>query len=123
MIFRNKNKGKLRMTELFSNEFFQLSLEDLDWIHGESKGHAFEHVKISTVEDKSLFFAIILRALTKPLKFGDYVYSRSGSDMLERTSPLIKKKTTLFKKFKLSSPIKIRIKKKESEGGLVTKVT
>lgn len=122
MHFRNKNKGKLRMQELFSNEFLQLSLEDLDWEYAESQGHAFEHVKLSTLEDKSIFFAIMLRSLTNSLTLGDYIYRRKGADRLERESPKIKPKTKLYKKFKLSSVYKIRIKKKTEPQGVVTKV-
>jgi len=118
----HKNKGTLRMAELFSNEFLQLSLEDLDWEYATSQGHAFEQVKISTLEDKSMFFAIMLRSLNKPLTLGDYVYSRMGADRLERQSPKIKLKTKLYSKFKLSSPIKIRIKPKTNPTGVVTKV-
>jgi len=90
------------MTELFSNEFFQLSLEDLDWQHAESANHAWETIHFSEIEKESQFFAMMLRGLNKPLKFGDYVYRLSGSNRIERVSPLIKKKRKENKLFSVS---------------------
>jgi len=123
-MFRSKkNKGKLRMQELFSNEFLQASLEKLDWQYAESKGHAFENFQIKKIEDESIFFAIMLRSLAGPLTLGDYVYRRMGSDRLERESPKIKPKTTYFKKFKLSAPYTIRIRKQQEKKERVVRVT
>ena len=104
------------MTELFSNEFFQLSLEDLKWEHAESKTHAWETIRISTLEDKSIFFAIMLRALTKPLKLGDYTYRKTGIDRLERESPKIKKKRKENKLFTVSQIFKRQIKPQPEPG-------
>jgi len=117
MHFRNKNKP----TDELSNLALQKRLEKLNWEHAESKGHAFEQIKISTVEAESIIFANHLRSIIKPVKLGDYIYHRVGIDRLERQSPKIKVKTKLFEKFKIGSPYKIRIKKKET-GGFVTKI-
>ncbi len=116
MLFRSKNKGTLRMQELFSNQSFQLSLEDLKWQHAESENHAWEFIKIKSIEKESLFFAIILRSLTTNLKFGEYVYVKRGIDLLERTSPLIKKKRKENKFFSVSKVFKQKPKPKPVEG-------
>jgi len=103
----NSNKGKLRMTELFSDSFFQLSLEDLEWQHAESSvGAAWETVKFSQIEAKSQFFAMMLRGLNKPLKLGEFVYRLQGSNSLRRDGPSIKKKIHPNKSFTVSQVFK-----------------
>jgi len=74
-------------------------LEELDWEHAESKNHAWEFIKLKGLEEKSVFLAILLRTIGHNLRFGDYVYTRKGSDLLERSSPLIKKKRKESKLF------------------------
>jgi len=101
-----RNKGKLRLSDVLSNEMFQLTLEDLDWTHAESSNHAWEFIKLKELEDKSLFLAILLRTITKPLRFGDYVYFRRGADLMERESPLIKKERKENKLFKITKVVK-----------------
>jgi len=101
-----KNSRKINLTELFSNEVFQSTLEELDWEHAESENHAWEFLKIKSLEDKSLFLAILLRSFNNPLKLGDYLYVKRGADLLERSSPLIVKKrkeNALFKLVKVLS--------------------
>lgn len=97
----NKNLSN-NLSELLSNLAFRNTLESLNWQHGESKKHAWEFVKLKELENESIFLAIIIRSLTKTLRFGDYTYTRRGFDLLERTSPkiIIKNKENLF--FKVS---------------------
>ena len=109
------------MQELFSNEFFQLSLEKLNWIHQERGSRAWEFITFVEIEEESKFFAMMLKSLSKPIQLGDYKYYLAGSNRIERQSPKIKIKTKLFDKFKLSSPSTIKIKKTEQKG-LVTKI-
>ena len=105
-----KNKG-FRLDEILSNKSFQQTLENLDWIHSESQGsvdgvgHAWEVVKIREIEEKSIFLAIMLRSLTRTFKFGSYTYTKRGVDLLERTSPLIKKKHPVNKLFKITKEV------------------
>jgi len=106
-VFKKKNKGKLRMTELFSNEFFQLSLEDLEWEHAEStNGHAWQTIAFKTIEEESQFFAMMLRLLNKPIKLGEFVYSLSGSNRLRRDGPSIKRKAEHNRFFTVSQIFK-----------------
>jgi len=117
----NKNKGKLRLTDLFSNEIFQLTLEELKWEHAESKNHAWEFIKIKQIEDESLFLAILLRAINNPLKFGDYTYHRRGADMLERSSLKIVKKRKENSFFKITKEFKkvITLNKEQGRGVVI----
>jgi len=79
------------MDELFSNEFLQASLEDLEWIFQEDTYHnrAFEFIKIKSIESRSVVLATVLRNL-QPIKLGDYSYHRAGADRLERVGSKIK---------------------------------
>lgn len=122
MHFRNKNKGTLTLQDLFSREILQHSLNNLPWQFAENpkKGKAWEFVKNSEIDSISPVLALILTSMKKNQVFGEYSYF-FYNNRIERTSPKIKVKTKWFEKFKLSSPIKIRIKKKQT-GGLVTKV-
>ena len=104
MLFK-KNKGKLRLSDILSNEMFQLTLEDLDWQHAESVNHAWEFIKLKELEDKSLFLAVILRTITNSMRFGSYTYFRKGVDLLERSSPLIVKKHKENKLFKITKEV------------------
>ena len=111
------------MQELFSNEFFQLSLEDLKWEHSESERHAWETIMFSEIERESQFFAMMLRGITKPIKLGEYVYRLSGSNRIERESPLIKKKRKENKFFTVSNVFKKKPKPEPKEGkGIVHEV-
>jgi len=118
-MFRKKNKPTIQ--EQFSTKTIQLSLEALPWIYAENqKGRAWEVIKRSQIFEISEILASILEPL-KNKTYGDYSYYFLPN-RIERTNPKkIKPKTKLFEKFKLSSPIKIWIKKKQT-GGLVTKV-
>ena len=89
---------------------FQLTLEDLDWNHAESKNHAWEFIKLRQLEDKSIFLAILLRTITNPIRFGDYTYHRRGLDLMERSSPLIVKKRKENKLFKITKEEGVIIK-------------
>jgi len=116
-VFRKKNKGKLRMTELFSDSFFQLSLEDLKWEHAESyNGKVWETITFKTIEEESQFFAMMLRLLNKPIKLGDFVYSLSGSNHLRRDGPSIKRKTKHNKLFTVSQVFKREPKPQPKQG-------
>jgi len=101
-----KNKGKLRLTDILSNEMFQLTLEELDWTHAESVNHAWEFIKLKELEEKSIFLAIMLRSLNRGFKFGDYIYVKRGIDLLERTSPLITKQRKENPFFKITKEVK-----------------
>ena len=124
ILFRSKkNKGTLTLQDLFSREILEHSLNNLPWIFAEnpSKGQAWEVIKYSEIESVSPVLVIILSQIKKNQTFGDYTYY-FYPNRIERTSPLIKPKTKFFEKFKLSSPYKIRIRKKEEPKGLVTKI-
>jgi len=123
MIFRNKNKGQLTLQDLFSREILEHSLNNLPWQFAENpkKGKAWEFIKISEIDSISPVLALILTSMKKTQTFGDYTYY-FYSNRIERTSKKIKPKTKFFSKFKISSPLKIRIKKKTEPKGLVTKV-
>lgn len=99
-----KNKG-FRLDEILSNKSFQQTLQNLDWQHAESINHAWEFIKLKELEDKSLFLAVILRTITKPIRFGDYTYHRRGLDLMERSSPLIVKKRKENKLFKITKEV------------------
>jgi len=116
-----KNKG-FRLDEILSNKSFQQTLENLDWIHSESQGsvdgvgHAWEVVKIREIEEKSIFLAIMLRSLTRTFKFGSYTYTKRGVDLLERQSPLIKKKHLVNKLFKITKEVLKQPKEAQVKG-------
>jgi len=117
-----KNKGKLRLSDVLSNEMFQLSLEDLDWQHAESMNHAWEFIKLRQLEEKSLFLAILLRTITNPIRFGDYTYHRKGLDLMERSSPLIVKKRKENKLFKITKEVLKQPKEEQVKGeGVIIK--
>lgn len=111
-----KNKGKLRLSDILSNEMFQLTLQDLDWTHAESMNHAWEFIKLKELEEKSLFLAVLLRTITNPMRFGDYVYRRRGADLMERESPLIKKERKENKLFKITKQVPKQPKKEQPKG-------
>jgi len=112
------------MQELFSNEFFQLSLEDLKgWQHGESANKAFETIKFSEIEKESQFFAMMLRGLNKPIKLGDYIYHLAGSNRIERSGPLIKPTRKENKFFTVSNVFKKKPEPQPKPGkGIVNEV-
>lgn len=94
------------MQDLFSNEFFQASLEDLEWTLQDRGEKAFEFIKLTDIEEQSKFFAMLLKMLTKPIKLGDYKYYLAGSNRIERLSPLIKLTTKQNKFFTVSQIFK-----------------
>lgn len=122
LLGRNKNKGKLTLQDLFSNEIMQASLEKLPFEHAENEGFAWEFFKLKNLESESFVLAMILRSLNQKLKLGDYTY-RKVSDRIERESPLIKKQRKENLLFRLSKPFKVLYDpdKKEPQG-LVTKI-
>lgn len=124
MIFRNKNKGQLTLQDLFSREILEHSLCNLPWTFAENpkKGKAWEFVKISDIDSISPVLALILTSMKKNQVFGEYSYY-FYRNRIERSNPKkIKPKTKFFSKFKLSSPLKIRIKPKPKSEGVVVKV-
>jgi len=95
------------MQDLFSNEFYQLSLEDLSWEHAEStNGHAWETIAFKTIENESQFFAMMLRLLNKPIKLGEFVYTLQGSNHLRRDGPSIQRKIEHNRLFTVSQVFK-----------------
>jgi len=122
-MFQRKTKG-ITLQDLYSREMLENSLNKLSWIFAENpkKGQAWEFCKYSEIDSAYPGLSERLSQIKKNQTFSDYTYY-FYPNRIERTNPKkIKPKTKWFTKFKLSSPIKIRIKKKESEGGLVTKV-
>lgn len=111
------------MQDLFSNEFFQLSLEDLEWTRQQRGDKAFEFIKLSDIEEQSKFFAMMLRLLTKPIKLGDYTYYLAGSNRIERLSPLIKPTTKTNKFFTVSQVFhrKAKIELEQGKGVVIEK--
>ena len=87
-----KNSRKISLIDILSNDSFQSTLEGLHWMHSENETKAWEVIKIKQVEEQSFFLAVMLRSMTRNFKFGDYIYSKRGFDLLERTSPKITKK-------------------------------
>jgi len=119
-MFRKKDKTTIQ--EKFPRKLIENSLNKLPWEFAENqKGKAWEVIKTSEIESISPVLAMTLSSIKKNQAYGEYFYYFLPN-RIERTGKKIKPKTKYFQKFKLSSPIKIRIKKKET-GGLVTKVT
>ncbi len=112
-----KNKQEdMTLQKLLSNVAIRKSLEALPWEYAsDGKDKAWETIRYNQIENQSIVFSMILTVIKKKLTFGDYVYNFYPSN-IQRTSDKIKPKTIWFKKFKLSSPYKIRIKKKDSSG-------
>ena len=101
MIF-NKNKGKLTLQDLFSNEILQQSLENLSWIHAENdKKQAWEFVKLRDIQAESQVLGMVLSSMQRRMKLGDYMYTRMGN-RLEREGPSIKPKRKFHPDFKVS---------------------
>lgn len=119
-MFRKKDKTTIQ--EEFPRKLIENSLNKLPWEYAENqKGKAWEVIKLDKVEEISTVLFGILSLIKKNQVYGEYSYYFLPN-RIERTNPKkIKPKTKWFKTFKLSSPIKIRIKKKQT-GGLVTKV-
>ena len=122
-MFKKKYKGTLTLQDLFSREILEHSLNSLSWQFAEnpSKGQAWEVIKYSEIESISPVLSTILMSIKKNQSFGDYTYY-FYPNRIERTGKSIKPKTKFFEKFKLSSPYKIRIRKKTEPKGVVTKI-
>jgi len=118
-----KNKT-LTLQDVFSRKTLELSLNKLPWEFAQDprKGKAWEVIKHSDLDSISPVLALILTSMKKTQTFGEYTYY-FYNNRIERSSKKIKCKTKFFEKFKLSSPYKIRIKKKIEPKGIVTKVT
>jgi len=117
-----KNKTPA-LQDTFSRKTLEISLNKLPWQYAENqKGKAWEVIKHLEIDSISPVLLLILTSMKKQQTFGQFTYY-FYPNRIERTSPKIKPKTKLFQKFKLSSPIKIRIKKKTAPKGIVTKVT
>jgi len=108
------------MQDLFSEEFFQLSMEDLSWEHAESTNHVWETIAFKTIEVQSQFFGLMLRfMLTKPIKLGEFVYSLQGSNHLRRDGPSIKRKTEHNRFFTVSKIFKREPKPQPGKGVVI----
>ena len=116
-----KNKQEdLTLQKLFSNVAMRKSLEALPWEYAsDQKDKAWETIRYNQIEDQSIVFSKILAVINKKLTLGEYVYNFYRSN-IQRTSPKIKVKTKFFQRFKLSSPYKIRIKRKDSTGRVIS---
>ncbi len=118
-MWKKNKKENLTLQKILSNVEMRRSLEALPWQYAsDGKDSAWEVIRFNQIEDQSIVFSMILSVIKKKLTLGDYVYNFYPS-RIERTSPLIKPKTKWFKKFKLSSPYKIRIKKQEPTGRVI----
>jgi len=105
---RNK-KDNPTIQDQFPKKTIQLSLEKLPWEFAENqKGRAWEVIKASEIESISSVLAMVINSMKKNQVYGEYTYYFL-SNRVERTSKKIKPKTKFFEKFKLSSPVKIRI--------------
>jgi len=82
-----------------------------------------EHVgnHIQDLEKESEMLYVYLMMMNPRKRYGDYVYSRRHSS-LERESPKIKLKHKTNPKVKLGTPMKIRIKKKIADSGMIYKI-
>ena len=115
------DKKKTTIQQDFPNWKTQISLEALDWQYRQFNDKPFQMVKMSEIENESLMFASFLDTLPSRIKYGDYVY-QIYPNRVERTSPKIKLRTKSNPLVKLSSKLKLRIKKKTKDRGLVYKV-
>jgi len=120
---RNKNKGKLTMDELLSDDFMQYTLENFKyWTHAESpeRGKAWEVTKLDKICAKSNVLFGIMNLMDSRFSLGEYHYNIEGN-RIERTGPSIKLRNKSNPLVKLSSPFRIRLKKKPKRG-IVTSV-
>jgi len=109
------------LQDLFSNEILQHSLESLEWQHAENDKSAWEIFKITSIEAESEVFALILRALQKKLRLGDYLYTINphSKNLLERSGPSIVKKRKYNALFTVSQKFKEVIKPVTKTDGIV----
>jgi len=110
------------LQDLFSNEILQHSLESLDWQHAENDKSAWELFKITSIESESEVFALILRALQKKLRLGNYLYTINphSKNLLERSGSSITKKNKTNALFTVSSKFKEIITPSTKVEGVVT---
>ncbi len=119
MLFRSKNKGTLTLQDLLNNKLMAQSLEHMSWTYGQSQTHAFEFLKIKEIEKDSLVLAVLLRALSKSFKFGEFIYTRKGIDILEREGPSIKLKKKYNKLFSVEKVFKRKPKPVVGKGVVI----
>jgi len=117
-----QNKTETTLQDVFSRKNLEKSLNSLSWtfVEDPKKGKAWEMILRSGIESVSPVLSLVLFSL-KNQTFGKYTYY-FYSNRIERTGKSIKPKTKFYQKFKLSSPIKIKIKKKTEPKGLVSKI-
>ncbi len=97
-----RNEGKLTLQDLFSDEMLMNSLEKLPWEYGQdNKGHAFETVKLRTIQKESQVLGVIINLIRHRLRLGQFVYTRTGN-LLEREGSSIKLKKPFNKIFSVS---------------------
>ncbi len=118
MLFSKKAKT---FQEMFPDNMVQKSLEALSWQYRQSNDKPFEVIKLKEVEKVSEMLYVYLMLMAPRKKYGDYVYSRRHSS-LERESQKIKLRHKSNPRVKLGSPMKIRIKKKEVDTGMIYKI-
>ena len=115
----NKNKGKLTLQDLFSNEILQQSLENLSWTHAENdKNQAWEFVKLRDIQAESQVLGMVLSSMQRRIKLGDFIYTRMGN-RIEREGPAIKPKRKFHPDFKVSKVFTEIIKPIEKIKGYV----
>ena len=104
----------------FSNDSLQKFLEGLKYIHVDelSNETALEFVHFKSIDQISLVWAKIIASLDK-FTLGNYGYRVTGNRLV-RTGRSIKYSGNSNPLVRLSSPFKIKIKKREKQGFVVS---
>jgi len=107
--------SKKPVIDQFSNEALGKFLESLPWIHVDDTNRelAREIVHLRTVEKISLVWSKIIASLDK-FTIGNYGYRIEGN-RIQRTGSSIKYSGNSNPLVRLSSPFKIKIKKREKQ--------
>jgi len=115
------NKKAKTFQSMFPDNVVQKSLEALSWRYMQSNDKPFETIKLKQIEKESEMLYVYLMMMQPRKKYGDYIYSRRHSS-LERESPKIALRHHTNPKVKLGTPMKIRIKKRPVDSGMIYKI-
>jgi len=122
--------SKNKQPELLTNVQLEKALNKFHWEHIEDEHSAYEILKITEIEKKSVILAIIIRSLDMRLKLDNYTYYRKGMNILCRSGGNIKIENK-YSKYHLGEPftrvidtVKHRLvtKEEQQEEGVVLKV-
>jgi len=115
------SKKKPTIQDYFSDKIIENSLMKLKWEHAESQTTAWEVIKLKEIQKENKILSMLLSSMGN-FRMGEFVYHVVGN-RIERTGESIKPKQKHNPLVRLSKKFKIRIKPREEQKGIVTKIT